>query len=135
MELGDLLIAIHKEIKTKVERDFKPLGIGMGQLYILMTFYSNKDKYFSQSELAKILGIDKGNISRSMSKLLEKNYLELSTRDTKKYQLSDKGKELKSEIIMNFLSLNGKMTSNIDNDDLILTINTLQKIFKNLENE
>ena len=133
LKLGDLLIVIHKEMKMKVERYFKPLGIGMGQLYILIAFYSNKRQYFSQSELAKVLDVDKGNISRSVSKLLLKNYLEISDSDSKKYKLSDQGKNLKSEVISNFISLNDEMTFSINENDLNITIRTLQKIYQNLE--
>ena len=75
-KLGDLVIEIYKSLKTKVERDLKEYEIGMGQLQILMVFFSETERSLTQNELVKALGVDKGNISRSILKLSAKGYVE-----------------------------------------------------------
>lgn len=132
-QLGDLLIAINKEIKTKIERDLKSYGIGMGQLQILMLFYANIDQTFSQNDISKRLNIDKGNISRSIVKLINKGYLEQDSANPRIYRLSDEGTALKTEIMIKFNELHQSMTIGIGEQDLKNTVLTLSQILKNLE--
>lgn len=132
-QLGDLLIAINKELKTKVERDLKAYGLGMGQLQILMIFYSHMGQSFSQNDLSKLLNVDKGNISRSIVKLLNKEYLINDSKSSRFYRLSDQGILLKTEIITKFASLHQSMTLGIDQEELNQTVLTLSQILKNLE--
>lgn len=132
-QLGDLLIAINKELKTKVEHDLKSYGLGMGQLNILMFFYAHTGQTFSQNDLVKLLNIDKGNISRSMVKLLNKGYISQNSKNSRLYGLSDQGILLKSEIITKFNSLHQAMTLGIGQLELNQTVATLSQILKNLE--
>lgn len=131
--LGDLLVQINKDLKTQTERKLKPYCIGMGQLQILMLFYGMSNQPQSQTDLVKHLGVDKGNVSRSMAKLLDKGYIHLASTDTKVYQLSQKGQDLKFEIMTEFSNLHQLMTINIDEARLKETIETLQLIAANLE--
>lgn len=132
-QLGDLLVAINKEIKIKVERDLKQYGIGMGQLHILMIFYANTGNTFSQNDLAKILNVDKGNISRSVAKLMDKDYLEQDSINPRLYQLSEKGRQLKAEVMSCFGKINEWMTLGIEENDLKQTVLILNRILGNLE--
>lgn len=131
-KLGDLVIGIYKNLKTKLERDLKDYEIGMGQLQILMVFFACVEKSYTQNELVKLLGVDKGNISRSLVKLSAKAYLEQGD-ETKFYKLSDKGKQLKSDIISIFIKINALMTKEIGLKQIDQTVQTLSKINKNLE--
>ncbi len=132
-QIGDLVVAVYKEIKSKVEKELKPFGIGMGQLHVLMLFYAHDNSSFSQKELVKLLDIDKGNISRNVKKLVEKNYLEQVSEHSKQYQLSAQGRLVKSEVMTAFIALHHAMTSGVDQDELELTVLTLSKISKNLQ--
>lgn len=131
-QLGDLVIEVYKNLKTKVERDLKEYEIGMGQLQILMVFFNEIERSRTQNELVKLLGVDKGNISRSLLKLSGKGYLE-QVQGKKLYGLSEKGKQLKSEIISIFININFIMTSEIEAMQIDQTIQTLNKINSNLE--
>lgn len=131
-KLGDLLIVVYKNLKTKVERDLKDYGIGMGQLQILMVFFRDIEGSHSQNDLVKVLGVDKGNISRSILKLSAKGYIE-QVEQKKVYGLSEKGKLLKSEIMSSFIDMNNVMTSEIASIQIDQTIKTLNKINENLE--
>ena len=132
-KLGDLVIDVYKNLKTKIERDLKLYEIGMGQLQILMVFFKKSETTLTQNELVKILGVDKGNISRSLLKLSGKGYIEL-VQGKKLYGLSEKGNQLKSEIISTFIQINAMMTRGTDSSQIDQTIQTLNKINKNLEN-
>lgn len=131
--LGDLIMTLYKNLKTKIERDLKHYDIGMGQMQILMVFFSDIQKTRTQNELVKHIGIDKGNISRSVLKLLEKGYIEQSDIHKKGYRLTAKGVDLKSEVIPIFISLDALMTNDIDPSDMNQLLMTLSKISKNLE--
>lgn len=132
-QLGDLIIAIYKELKTKTEKDLQAYGIGMGQLHILMLFYARHDSHFSQNELVRLLDIDKGNISRNVKKLMDKNYLEQVPNHSKSYQLSAQGKQLKIDIMSTFISLHNSMTEGIETSEQEQTMRILRKIHTNLE--
>lgn len=131
-KLGDIVIGVYKNLKTKVERDLKEYEIGMGQLQILMVFFNDIDKSITQNELVKVIGVDKGNISRSLLKLSAKGYLE-QVEGKKLYRLSETGKQLKSKIMSIFLNISSVMTNEIETMQIDQTITTLNKINRNLE--
>lgn len=132
-KLGDLVMNIYKNLKTKIERDLKHYDIGMGQMQILMTFFNDIENTLTQNDLVKLVGVDKGNISRSVLKLLEKGYIEQSDINKKGYCLTAKGVNLKSEIVPIFINLNALITKDIDPSDINQTLITLTKISENLE--
>jgi len=131
--IGDLIFAIHKELKRTLERDLKSYDIGIGQLQILILFYSDTKKSYSQSEISKLLGIDKGNISRSVQKLLEKHYVERHEEDTRLFRLTPSGIQLKTAISEHFMNINDQMIASIDNESLKTTTHTLSLIQERLE--
>ena len=132
-QFGDLIIGIDKQIKMNIERDLKQYEIGIGLLQILLYLFSNADLSVSQIDLVKFLKIDKGNISRSIAKLIDRDYLEQDPNHPKTYKLSKKGLQLQDVIISKFTNLNKTMMKGINEADLNTTINTLSIVMKNLE--
>lgn len=132
-QFGDLIIGIDKQIKMKIERDLKQYEIGIGLLQILLYLFSNADQSVSQIDLVKFLKIDKGNISRSMAKLIDRDDLDQDPKNPKAYKLSKKGLQLQDVIISKFTNLNQTMMKGINEADLNTTINTLSIVMKNLE--
>ncbi len=131
--LGDLIMTIYKNLKTRMERDLRKYDIGMGQMQILMIFFSDVYAVRTQSDLVKNLGVDKGNVSRSMVKLLEKGYVEQTVDNKKNFQLTEKGIKLKLEVIPIFVQISELMTESILANELDQTIMTMTKISQNLE--
>jgi DNA-binding MarR family transcriptional regulator len=131
--LGDLIMLIYKDLKTVMERELKKYDIGMGQMQILMFFFRDIESVFTQNELVKQLGVDKGNISRSIAKLLEKGYLEQLEDIKKKFRLSGKGVDLKVEIIPVLIRINNLITENIEHNDMSQALSTLLKVSEKLE--
>ncbi|MGX8795296.1 MarR family winged helix-turn-helix transcriptional regulator [Fusibacter sp. JL298sf-3] len=131
--LGDVVMTLYKNIKTKLERELRHYDIGMGQMQILMIFFSNEYAHYTQSELANITGVDKGNISRSVYKLVDKAYIQPHEKNKRYYQMTPKGVQLKSEIIPILANLHNSMSKDIDARDLMVTFMTLTKLSNNLE--
>lgn len=136
-QIGDLIVSIYKEVKTRTEKSLKAYGIGMGQLHILMLYYGNPGKVFTQSEFVQLLNIDKGNVSRNMHKLLDKGYVAANSSDSgdaTHFQLTAAGLEIKKDIMSSFIMLQQNMTDGISAEVLEQTVQALSTINKNLLN-
>lgn len=131
--IGDLIFSIHKELKRTLERNLKPYEIGIGQLQILLMFYSDMEKSYTQREITLALGVDKGNISRSLQKLMEKNFITFCEDDTRAYRLTKAGMDLKSAISNEFFTIHEKMCDGLDIQALKTTSQTLSSIQERLE--
>lgn len=131
--LGDLIMLMYKDLKTVMERDLKKYDIGMGQMQILMTFFKDVNSTLTQNDLVIHLGVDKGNISRSMVKLLEKGYIEQLPENKKNFRLSKKGTDLKLEIIPILMRLDRLITEDIESSEMKQALTTLVKISEKLE--
>lgn len=131
--IGDLLFSIHKELKRTLERNLKPFEIGIGQLQILLLFYSDMEESYTQREITLALGVDKGNISRSIQKLMEKNFINFCEKDHRAYRLTEAGKDLKSAISNEFFNIHEKMCDGLDVQALRITSQTLSSIQERLE--
>jgi DNA-binding MarR family transcriptional regulator len=133
--LGDTIINLHTAIKTLIETEFSNIGIGYGQVNILMKLYFDEEVMVKQTALVKSLGIDKSNASRNILKLKEKGYIDvvlLNKRD-KGITLSPKGKELKPRIIKILNTISDKMTKGISEEQATITNHVLQAMKGNLE--
>lgn len=131
--IGDLLIALHKGLKTIAERELKPLDIGMGQLQILMLFYSQPGVSRNQQDVSRSLGVDKGNISRSIGKLLEKGWLESSPEDPRKLRLTESANLRRGAVLACLTSLENHMTRGLDKAELTDATRILRRLLTNLE--
>lgn len=132
-QFGDLIVEIYKKTKTLTEQKLKHLGIGMGQLHILMLYYGKPGAIYSQIEIVQLLDIDKGNISRNIHKLMDKKYLAPAEMDHKKYQLTEEGLAIKSQIMSTFIQMQSGMTLGVNREDLETTLAVLRTISGNFE--
>lgn len=132
-QIGDLIVWIHKDLKTITEKNLKNLGLGMGQLHILMLFYMQANKTYSQAEMVDYLKIDKGNVSRNIKKLVSKDYIDLLGPSSRSYTLTHQGYEIKNQIMTSFMDIHQSMTQGISKEDLQVTLKTLSHIKNNLE--
>lgn len=132
---GDNIFELHKAIKTQIETEFSSIGIGYGQVNILMRLFANEEAVLKQSEMPISLGIDKSNASRNILKLKQKGYLNvfpLNKRDNG-IQLTAKGKSMKPIITQVLNSISNRMTNGIPDNDITLTNQILVKMKGNLE--
>lgn len=131
--IGDLLFTVSKQLKTLTERELKEFDIGIGQLQILIIFYSDINKSYTQSEIVNLVEVDKGNISRSIKKLMDKNYIEVDSVNINCLKLTNQGLKLNSIIKKKFMDINQNMLKNLNQEDIQTTQVTLMKISHNFK--
>jgi DNA-binding MarR family transcriptional regulator len=132
-QIGDLIVWIHKDLKTITEKNLKELGLGMGQLHILMLFYLKPNTSYSQNQIVDLLKIDKGNVSRNIKKLVNKDYLEIIDPSSRSYMLTSQGHAIKDQIMATFMSMHQSMIQGISKEALQTTLKTLCQINSNLK--
>jgi len=133
--IGDTLFNVYKALKTQIEMEFNSIGIGYGQIKILMKLFTDVDASMKQSDLSLSLGIDKSNTSRSIMKLKQKDYVEvvlLNKRD-RAVRLTNNGKLLKPIVLQTLNNISSRMTNDISAKDLQITNQVLQIMEGNLE--
>ena len=133
--IGDTLFNVYKALKTQIEMEFNSIGIGYGQIKILMKLFTDVDASMKQSDLSLSLGIDKSNTSRSIMKLKQKDYVEvvlLNKRD-RAVRLTNNGKLLKPIVLQTLNNISSRMTNDISAKDLQITNQVLQSMEGNLE--
>jgi len=132
--IGDVVFDFYKVLKREIEFEFKNFGIGVGQLQILMKLYEFNGVPVRQSYLIESIGVDKSNISRNLTKLLNKKLISImfvNNRD-KEIVLTQEGLAVKLSIMLSLQKMDSKMKRNTDENDYTVTANTLLKMRDNL---
>lgn len=130
--IADQIFALSKLLKQLTEATLKPYGLGTGQLQILLLFYRS-DSGLSQAQIVSTLGVDKANVSRSLTKLLERGYL--MRQGSKLLVLSPSGQALKTTLIPFFQETQGCMTQGIAPRHLTITADTLEAMIASIQKE
>ncbi|SFB10729.1 MarR family winged helix-turn-helix transcriptional regulator [Clostridium frigidicarnis] len=139
-EIGDLIYLISKEIKTRMDEGIKDSNLGQGQILTVMNLMRLKGhEPISQEMLVEEMKINKGNISRNLAKLSDKGFIEIiqNKNDQRKKQII-----LKEVAYDEFVGISrvlqeifGHMVKDIEEDDLAITLETLNQMKKNLSNK
>lgn len=139
-EIGDLIYLISKEIKTRMDEGIKDSDLGQGQILTVMNLMRLKGhEPISQEMLVEEMKINKGNISRNLAKLSDKGFIEIiqNKNDQRKKQII-----LKQVAYDEFVGISrvlqeifGHMVKDIEEDDLAITLETLNQMKKNLSNK
>jgi len=132
-QIGDALFTVTRSLKALTEKELKPLGLGTGQLQILMQFYAGEATRFTQNGLVAILQIDKGNVSRNIAKLVEKKYLRMREDGSRNYELTAEGALLKRELVLFLKKIHRTMVEGLSPEELHATMKGLSRISMNLE--
>lgn len=133
--LGDIIIFLAKEIKSRTEKKLKEIDIGIGQLQVLMMLFYPSESVVTQKVLVEKLGVDKGNVSRNVNNLLNKGYIKINDdpNSNKQLKITESGMNLKTLIIPVLLDTNQELLKNITEEELHVTIKTLTQMMKNME--
>lgn len=131
LQLGDSLIFLSKSLKAALEMQTRHLGIGIGQIQVLMTLRSKDNTGLNQAGLSQALSINKGNISRNVARLAEKDYVCQGTGG--EIVLSLKGEAVLKELAPLLWELNRKMTRGISPEALDQCHSLITLMIKNLE--
>ncbi|MEG1003444.1 MarR family winged helix-turn-helix transcriptional regulator [Clostridium sp.] len=135
--IGDLIYFISKDLKKKMDEGFKDSNIGQGQILTLMALMRHKeDEFINQDELSEEMGINKANISRNLSKLNANNFIEIYLNETdqrkKKIILTKKAYDEMNSIGNILEDIFNDMVNGIDEEELKVTSEVLNKMKKNL---
>lgn len=133
--IGDLIIFLAKQLKTESEKKLKSFDLGIGQLQVLLLFYEIKPQAMTQSSIAKTLQIDKGNVSRLVKKLINKDYLAIAVPGKIKNELilTETGLNMKQEILSSFRAIYQEMTNGISQEELEMIESVMNKMKTNME--
>lgn len=135
--IGDLIYFISKELKARMDEALKDRNLGQGQLLTLMTLFRLKEyEEITQEELSKMMGINKANISRNITKLKQGGFIKINQSEEdqrkKNIELTEKAFEefLYLEKIMR--KIHNEMILGLDKESLDYTLSTLLKMKENL---
>ena len=127
-------------IKSMNRIKFKKMGqYGLGSAHTSCLLYIHaSEKGIVQTELARLCDVDKAQISRVMSHLFEREYIEESPDNTnniyrKKYILSEKGKAVTDEIIASIQDINNFVSKDIPREDVAVFYKTFHTICEKLK--
>lgn len=104
------------------------------QFVLLDATYQNKGLY--QRQIGILLGKDRANVTRLIH-ILEKKELIIIKEDSngrrvKRIEITQKGKELRDKIFIEIKKIRNVYLKNIDDDELLNCIKTLDKIKNNI---
>lgn len=139
-KIGDLIYFISKELKAFMDEKLKDINLGQGQMLTMMTLMSLKDKQpISQEILAETMDLNKGNISRNLSKLSDKNLITIidDNKDRRKKQiiLNEYFYKEFQEISNLLQEIFKDLVKDIDETNLLVTLETLEQMKQNLNNK
>jgi DNA-binding MarR family transcriptional regulator len=114
---------ITRQAHRYFEQKFQPFGLHRGSIFILRKLY-NQDG-IRQNELCNYLHLDKANITRTVAKLIELDYVrkeqDITDSRANRIYLTTKGKDFRPEFDMIFQSWNDVLTTgmiDIEKDEL-----------------
>lgn len=109
---------------------------GLGSAHtVCLCILQDSANGFNKTELAKLCGVDKAQISRVISDLAEKNYVTVITPERsyrQKYALTDKGKNVTEEIRSIILDINNFVSDGIPQEQIENFYSTFKIICDNL---
>ncbi len=131
---SSLLNDAQKSIARLKYKKMDSYGLGSAHTLCLCVLYANAQGV-NKTELAKLCGVDKAQISRIISDLLEKNYVTVATPERnyrQKYVLSGEGLAVTAEIKETVRSINDFVGGNIPKEQLDIFYATFKTICDNL---
>lgn len=134
--LGSVINRASIIVRKKLTTMFKDAGYNITpEEFSILGRLWDEDGLF-QSEITEKTLKDKTRVTRILGGLIEKSFIEKkideSDRRNFRINLTEKGKELKKELLPIVINLMGMSSKNISQSDLEVTIKTLKTIFNNL---
>ncbi|CDQ20571.1 DNA-binding transcriptional regulator, MarR family [Halobacillus karajensis] len=123
------------KLTSYIKSQLHPYNLAPEQNLIMMLLWE-KDG-LNQNQLAQYLGKDKTNIARMASNLESKGFIKRNfcTEDRRSLELylTEKGQELKEQVVPVAESFNEKVTEGISKDELLEFDRLLTKMQNNIE--
>ncbi len=126
---------IFRATQVYLDKALKEFELSSGSYQYL--FILNENEGISQNKISKELGFDKAMSARTITKLIELGYIDRIKDDTDsrayKLYLSAKAKAIIPKIITEIYKLVDLITTDLTEQDKIITTESLKKILINLK--
>jgi len=127
---------IYRLIQKHIKKEYEKYGLGSGQSAFLFGLFKNDG--VSLDKLTKMVQVDKATTTRAIKKLEKADYVERkhNPEDKRSYtiHLTEKALELKPILKERMIFLTNVMYSDLSEEEIITTQNSLEKMSKNLMN-
>lgn len=115
----------------------KKMEITVEQYLVLDLLIENESLY--QRQISELTLKDRSNVARIIKILKDKGLIEKipEARGRRVYKIvvTEKGKELRNKIYPTIVEIRKQYTEGISEEELIITLNTLQKIYDNVRDK
>jgi len=127
---------IFRSTQVHLDKELKDYELSSGSYPYLLILYENEG--ISQNEISKELDCDKAMSARTITKLIKLGYLykEENKTDSRAYKLylTDKAKDIVPKVIDKIHKLVGLITFDLNEEQKVITINSLDKVLSNIKN-
>lgn len=125
---------VFRATQVYLDKGLKEYELSSGTYpYLLML---NENEGISQNKISKELGCDKAMSARTVSKLIKLGFLDKTEDedDSRAYKLylTQKAKDIIPKVLCKIHKLVDLITKNLDKQEEIITINSLNKVLDNL---
>lgn len=123
-----------KSISRIKQKKMEHYGLGSAHV-ICICLLGEHPKGLTKTELAKRGGVDKAQISRVISDVLEKDYVSVSNPQAsyrQRYTLTELGATVANEIRKTILDINSFVSESIPKEDIDIFYSTFNTICENL---
>lgn len=132
--VGRWIHLINKQIKLQMNEKLKTLGLGSGMFNVFFELMHNEEG-IRQEELARRLQVDKGTITRAVTKLEGDGLLlrEKDLEDKRAWRLfiTEKGRDLKPQLAPIMMSMMETLVTGLSIEEQELLGNLLEKVWEN----
>ncbi|SHE40933.1 MarR family winged helix-turn-helix transcriptional regulator [Clostridium fallax] len=134
---GKYISEIYRFSNSFLTKKYAKFNIGSGQIMFMINIYKNEG--ISQEKLSEMLNIDKGTTARAIKKLEDQGYvIRLKDRkDRRAYNIMPtyKALQIKKEFFNILNEWNKKITENLTEEEVSITLSALEKISENQKNK
>ncbi|QSX05440.1 MarR family transcriptional regulator [Sedimentibacter sp. zth1] len=127
---------LYRKFQKYINNNLKKYDIGSSEYSYLLLLYENNNM-LSQDDLHKLSNIDRAAVTRAISSLEKKGYVIKSSSKTNSrhniIELTDKAISIKTNIFDVINKWNKLIHSDISTEKLNITIDSLNKMLKNTE--
>ena len=126
---------LYRNFQNYINTELKSYDISSSEYSYLLILYENNN-ILTQDELHKLSSLDRAAVTRAIKSLENKGYVtkkpskENSRRNI--VELTKKGIGIKKDVLDVIYNWNNLMHKDIKYDELLITINTLNKMMKNV---
>lgn len=134
LQFSSLLNDAQKSILRIKHKKMEHYGLGSAHV-LCICLLEEHPKGLTKTELTKRCGVDKAQITRVISDILEKEYVSVSNPESsyrQKYLLTEKGSSIAAEIRKTILDINMFVSENIPQKDIDIFYATFNTICQNL---